>query len=268
MPSKALEPFQVTPDLLNEVNTLAAPAMLAAAMRAAQAALGRSAAAMTLFSYQAEFRQGARLHEQVQISIEPMDKPEPADRAFQIRFGVGEENSGRVGNWQLHFCPLFEAKLLPYSVAQAAADGRTDQALWPRPEPSVASGEAIDDGQKLLWLAGQCARAYFKRLDEEWAATVDATTFQDDPRARRYGGIAVSTTLTCWPRKDWVLRCATESQLPLGRHQPGKILHFQEALVGESGDESYLLGTARFTVVRMSAAGAAVYPDGAKDRTR
>ncbi|MCP5424943.1 MAG: hypothetical protein H6970_07730 [Gammaproteobacteria bacterium] len=268
MPIKSLNPFQVTPELLNEVNTLAAPSMLAAAMRAAYVELGQSADGMALFAFQAEFRQGARPAEQVQISIESLDAQEATERVFQVCFGVGEENNGRVGKWQLHFRPTVETKLLPYGVNQAAADGRTDETLWPRPQPSVATGETLDDAQQLLWLAGQCARGYCKRLDEEWVAGVDAATIQDDPHARRYGGIAVTLTLAGWPSKDALLRCVTESHLPLNRQRAGKIMNFQEMLISESGDESFLLGTARFTVARMSAAGAAVYPDGAKDRSQ
>ena len=57
---KQLEPFVVTQPLLNELNTLAAPSMLAAALQAAFAELGDAYPdTLDLYGYSAEFKEGA-----------------------------------------------------------------------------------------------------------------------------------------------------------------------------------------------------------------
>ncbi|NJN46092.1 MAG: hypothetical protein HC808_05975 [Candidatus Competibacteraceae bacterium] len=264
MTDKLLTPFSVTPDLLNDVNTLAAPSMLAVALRAAHDELGQAVEGLTLNSYHAEFKQGAREGEQVRVTIEKLADPSPVDRAYQVRFAAGDDTTGRVGKWHLHFNPHSSARLLPYNLATALADQRTDRSLW-RPDPAIASGDSIRDGQTLLWLAGQSARGYFRRLDEEMVAGLDSGTFQDDPKQRNYGGIKVIATFAGQPEPGCSLYCVPDYQIPLNQQKPSKLLDFQELLVSEVAGQTYLLGTVRFTIVRMSG-GAAVYPNGSKDK--
>jgi len=264
MTDKLLTPFTVTPELLNDVNTLAAPSMLAVALRAAHTELGPASEKLALHSYQAEFRQGAREGEQVRVVIERLDHPSPSDRAYQVRFTVGEDTTGRVGKWHLQFGPPSSGRLLPYNLVQALADDRTDRTLW-RSDPALASGDSIQDGQTLLWLAGQSARGYFRRLDQELVAGVDPGMLQDDPDTRNYGGIKVITTLASWPEPGCKLYCVPDYQPPLHQQKPSKLLDFQEMLVGEVDNQAYLLGIARFTIVRMGG-GAAVYPNGSREK--
>ncbi|MEE4376002.1 MAG: hypothetical protein V2J55_00600 [Candidatus Competibacteraceae bacterium] len=264
MTDKLLTPFTVTPELLNEVNTLAAPSMLAVALRAAHTELGQAIDKLALYSYQAEFKQGAREGDQVRVAIERLADPSASDPAYQVRFATGEDTTGRVGKWHLQFGPQSSNRLLPYNLAPAFADDRTDRSLW-RPDAAVASGDSIHDGQTLLWLAGQSARSYFRRLDQALVAEVAPGTLQDDPNQRNYGGIKVIMTFAGRPESGCKLYCVPDYQLPLNRQKPGKLLDFQEMLVGEVEDHTFLLGVARFTVVRMSG-GAAVYPNGSKEK--
>ncbi len=197
---KQLEPFVVTQPLLNELNTLAAPSMLAAAVQAAFAELGNAYPdTLDLYGYSAEFKEGAREGDTVQLALEETAGVPVGNREFDIYFSKNEK-LGRVGKWRLVFARRTEARPLSYSLDQANADGRTDSQLW-RPQLAIATGDRVKDGQSLLWLAGQSARAYMKRLDAEFAAGNSAIQLQDDLDTRNYGGIVVVMQMAGWPKR-------------------------------------------------------------------
>ena len=261
---KHLEPILVTQELLNELGTLAAPAMLATALQAAFIELG-TAYPESLFSYSAEFKEGAREGDSVPLAIEETASALAGDREFDVYFSKGGK-TGRVGKWHLVFTPHTQARPLPYNISLAEADGRTDSQLW-RPEPSIATGHLVADAQSLLWLAGQSARAYMKRLDTELAASVPAVEFYDELSTRNYGGIFVVTHMTRWPAPGEILHCALQHQFPLLKQsQQNKKLIFHGALVADRDAETYLLGTFRFTVVRLNAQRVSIYPNGSTER--
>lgn len=258
---KSLPPFLVTDDLLNELGTLAAPSMLAVALRAAVTGLGAVyPEGLTLFSYTAEFKQGARKGDEVMVALEETASAYPGDREFDVHFSKGEKFGG-IGRWHLVFSQPASGHALPCDIRLVAADGRTDSELW-RPEFTIATGQLIEDAQSLLWLAGQCARRYMKRLDAEFAAAIEP---DDDLESRIYGGIAVASHQIRWPSSGEILRCALEYQLPLSSQQ-GRKMVFDGMLLagGEAG--TYLLGTFRFTVMRLNAQRSSIYPDGSKER--
>lgn len=261
---KRIESILVSQDLLNELGTLAAPSMLAAALRATQAELGDAGLeTMTLFSYRAEFKEGARQGDTVQVALEEAGGVPAGERAFNVYFSKGDK-LGRVGHWRLVFSGQRAGRRLPYSISQAAADGRTDRELW-RPQPVLASGDSVQDGQALLWLAGQSARGYLKRLDQELAATGNYP-FYDEVATRIYGGIFVTVHLAQGPEQGQILYCALQHQLPLQNQAPDRKMDFHGVLVSGSADDTLLLGTFRFTVARLNAQRAAIYPDGATQR--
>lgn len=260
---KQLEPFVVTQPLLNELGTLAAPSMLAAALQAAFAELGAAyPAELELASYSAEFKEGAREGDTVQLALQETTAGPPGIREFDLYFSKGEK-LGRVGKWRLVFASRSAVRPLPYSISQADADGRTDRQLW-RPQQAVATDNLVENAQSLLWLAGQSARAYLKRLDMEFAAGAPGIALQDDLNTRHYGGIQVVTHMACWPIAGDMLRCALDYQLPLARQTPpDRKIIFHGVLTADRGQETYLLGTFRFTVVRLNAQRLSIYPDGA-----
>ena len=260
---KQVEPFVVTQPLLNELGTLAAPSMLAAALQAAFAELGAAyPAALELAAYNAEFKEGAREGDTVKLALQETPDAPPGNREFDLYFSKGEK-LGRVGTWRLTFASRSPVRPLPYSISQADADGRTDTQLW-RPQQAVATDNLVENAQALLWLAGQSARAYLKRLDMEFAAGSPEITLQDDLNTRHYGGIQVFTWMACWPMPGDVLHCALDYQLPLSRQTPpDRKMIFHGMLTADRGQETYLLGTFRFTVVRLNAQRLSIYPDGA-----
>lgn len=261
---KQLQPLLVSHDLLNELGTLAAPSMLAAALRTAFAELGDAyPQALTLGGYRAEFREGAREGDRIQVALEEVAPGLPGDREFDIYFSKGDK-LGRIGKWRLTFGPRAGARLLPYSIAQAEADGRTDAALW-RPEPAAATGDLVQDGQSLLWLAGQSARAYMKRLDAEFAAGPDVK-LADELETRNYGGILVVMHIAGWPAAGETLHSALQYQLPLRRQSPDRKMVFNGVLTTERAAGTYLLGTFYFTVARIDARRMSIYPDGSTEK--
>jgi hypothetical protein len=257
----------VTENLLNELNTLAAPSMLAAALQAIIGELGDAwPDKVTLFSYNAEFREGARQGDSVQIAGEETAGQQAGDRAFRVYFSKAANQPGRVGKWHLIFAAPHAVRLLPYDLNQPAVDGRTDQELW-RSEPMVATGSVQEDAQTLLWLAGQSARGYMKRLDQEFADAAKEIVFHDDLRTRQYGGIAVTMTLAGWPAQGRVLRCSLLYQLPLlSQPKRDRKMDFHGVLVAQDHEATELLGTFRFTVVRLNGQRQAIYPDGSTER--
>jgi hypothetical protein len=263
---KHLEPLVVTQPLLNELSTLAAPSMLAAALRAAFTEVGTAyPETLNLCSYSAEFKEGAREGDTVQVALEETAGTLPGNREFDLYFSKGEK-LGRVGKWHLAFANRTNARPLPYSISQADADGRTDSQLW-RPQPAVATGNLLEDAQSLLWLAGQSARGYMKRLDTEFAAGVPEMQLQDDLNTRNYGGIVAVTHMVCWPAPGETLHCALEYQLPLAKQAPpDKKMIFHGVLTTERDQVTCLLGTFRFTIVRLNAQRLSIYPDGSTER--
>jgi hypothetical protein len=263
---KQLEPFVVTQPLLNELNTLAAPSMLAAALHAAFAELGGAyPETLDLYRYSAEFKEGAREGDTVQLALEETAGALPENQEFDIYFSKGEK-LGRVGKWRLVFARRSDARPLPYSLDQANADGRTDSQLW-RPQLAIATGDRVKDGQSLLWLAGQSARAYMKRLDTEFAAGNPEIQLQDELNTRNYGGIVVVMDMARWPAAGETLHCALDYQLPLATQEPpDRKMIFQGMLTADREQETYLLGTFRFTVVRLNAQRLSTYPDGSTER--
>ena len=262
---KQLEPFVVTQPLLNELNTLAAPSMLAAAVQAAFAELGDAYPdTLDLYGYSAEFKEGAREGDTVQLALEETAGVPAGNREFDIYFSKNEK-LGRVGKWRLVFARRTEARPLSYSLDQANADSRTDNQLW-RPQLAIATGDRVKDGQSLLWLAGQSARAYMKRLDAEFAAGNSAIQLQDDLDTRNYGGIVVVMQMAGWPKAGETLHCALDYQLPLAQQSPDRKMIFQGVLTADGEQETYLLGTFRFTVVRLNAQRLSIYPDGSTER--
>jgi len=263
---KHLEPFAVTPNLLNELGTLAAPSMLAAALQAAFAELGAAGSeTLTLLSYSAEFKEGAREGDSVQVTIEETASRLTNDSEFDVFFSKGEK-IGRIGKWHLVFSKPAEGHPLPYRISLAAADGLTDSQLW-RPEPAIATGNLVADAQSLLWLAGQSARSYMKRLDSEFAASGPELKFIDDVKTRIYGGIVVACQMLRWPAPEERLHSALQHQLPLQQQaQQDKKMVFDGVLVADRDAETYLLGTFRFTVMRLNAHRLSIYPDGSTER--
>ena len=263
---KQLEPLVVTQPLLNELNTLAAPSMLAAALHAAFTELGGVYPdTLDLCSYSAEFKEGAREGDTVQLALEETASAPSGNREFDIYFSKGEK-LGRVGKWHLVFARCTDAHPLPYSFDQANTDGRTDSQLW-RPQLAVATGDRVQDGQLLLWLAGQSARAYMKRLDTEFATGNLEIQLQDELNTRNYGGIVVVMDMACWPAAGETLHCALDYQLPLAQQTPpDRRVIFQGVLTADREEDTYLLGTFRFTVVRLNAQRLSIYPDGSTER--
>ncbi len=263
---KQLEPFVVTQPLLNELNTLAAPSMLAAALHAAFAELGDAYPdTLDLYRYSAEFKEGAREGDTVQLALEETAGAPSENREFDIYFSKSEK-LGRVGKWRLVFARRGDVHPLPYSLDQASADDRTDSQLW-RPQLAVATGDRVKDGQSLLWLAGQSARAYMKRLDIEFAAGSSDIQLQDKLDTRNYGGIVVVMDMIRWPAAGETLHCALDYQLPLATQEsPDRKMIFQGVLTADREQETYLLGTFRFTVVRLNTQRLSIYPDGSTER--
>lgn len=93
---KPIDTFIVTPKLLNPVGTLAAPQMLTRAHQAGFVALGENATnEMSLVGYSAEFKEGAREGEVVNVTIDEAEGLWPGDRAFRIHFGKDNDTRGR-----------------------------------------------------------------------------------------------------------------------------------------------------------------------------
>jgi len=257
---KTVEPLSVTEPLLNELRTLAAPSMLAAVIRVIAAELGAGFTG-TLCSYTAEFKEGAREGDTVQIALEALDAT-GGDRAFKVYFSKGDK-FGRIGAWNMVYGDLPPGRPLPWDLTQAAVDGRTDHDLW-RSQATVATGDLSADSQALLWLAGQSARAYMKRLDQEFAA---ATPVADDLDASIYGGIHVTATMTRRPAPGHTLNAAMQSHLPLTRQpKADRRMVFNGVWVASAGDSSELLGTFRFTVARLSGQRQSIFPSGTTER--
>ena len=192
---KLLTPLVVTKELLNPVGTLAAPRMLMAAYRAGRAALSDMGLTdMTLVGYAAEFKEGAREGDTVQVALENATGVWPGDHAFSVLFSKGTDTTGRVGKWHLLFAKKQEVRPLPYDINHAIADGLTDRELW-QADPIVATGDEERDVQRLLWPIGQSARAYMKQLDLAFAAQPGVTCV-DDVHHRIYAGIAVTLHLS------------------------------------------------------------------------
>lgn len=262
---RELDSVIVTPKLLNEVGTLAAPRMLAIAHGAGLAALSETERnTMMLVGYSAEFKEGARENETVNVVIEEAEGLWPGDKAFRLSFSKGTDATGRVGKWQLIFAQKHESRPLPYNLNQAVADGLTDRELW-RPDPIVATGDAQQDAPRLLWPIGQSARSYMKRLDLEFVSQLGAKCADDVPQ-RIYAGIAVTVNLAHWPSKGQELRCALQHQPPLKNQSDSKRLEFHGVLVSQDQDEIYLLGTCCFSVSRLSQHRVPIFADGATER--
>lgn len=263
---KLIDTFVVTQNLLNPVGTLAAPRMLTRAHQAGFAALGKNAMNETsLVSYSAEFKEGAREGDTVNVTIEETEGVWPGDRAFHTYFGKGDDTSGRVGKWQMIYAKKQDARPLPYDISQAIADGLTDRELW-RAEPIVASGEEIRDAPPLLWPIGQSAREYMRRLDVAFAAE-PGVTIADNPDKRVYAGIAVTTHLSRWPQPGQELRCVLQPQRPLKEQTPSRRMEFHGVLVAQDKTGTYLIGTCRFSVSRVGQNRVPVYADGNIERS-
>jgi hypothetical protein len=257
---KTLKPLIVTRPLLNELSTLAAPSMLAAVVKVIGSELG-AAFSGTLCSYTAEFKEGAREGDEVHIALEALTGAD-GDHLFKVYFSKGD-TLGRIGTWTVVYADLPPGRPLPWDLAQAAADGRTDHDLW-RPETAEATGGLSADGQTLLWLAGQSARAYMKRLDQEFAAT---TPVADDLDTRIYGGIHVTATMARWPEPGQMLNAAMQYHLPLARQPKAeRKMVFNGVWVASAGNSTELLGTFRFTVARLSGQRQSIFPNGTTER--
>ncbi len=255
------ETFVVTKELLNPVGTLAAPRMLAAARRVGLAALSEEEQESALLaSYSAEFKEGAREGEEVRVSIEPTPVQWEGDRAFTILFSKAADTSGRVGKWSMAFTKRKNVRPVPYNIDHAIAGGLTNQELW-QSGAIIATGDEHRDAQLLLWPIGQSARAYMKRLDQEFCSTSGVAAL-DDIEQRIYAGVAVTTTMLTWPAKETQLLCALHPQRPLAEQPRGKRLEFHGVLVGQSDGETSLLGTCRFTVSRLNGRKVPIYADG------
>lgn len=260
-----LDSLIVTANLLNEVGTLAAPRMLAIAHSGGLNILSEAGRInMTLVSYSAEFKEGAREGETVTVALEEANDLWPEDTAYRVFFSKGTEAPGRVGKWQLIFAQEQASRPLPYDISQAVADGLTDRELW-RPDPIIAAGEAQQDAQRLLWPIGQSARAYLKRLDREFASEAQVTC-ADDVHQRIYAGIAVSVTFARWPNQGQELRCALQHQSTLKQQRESKRVEFHGVLVAREKNETYLLGTCRFTVSRLNRQRIPIFTDGTIER--
>lgn len=261
--SQSSKSVVVTKSLLNELETLAAPSMLRIALEMAVEQIGPlHPLGMMLYSYQAEFKEGAREGDLVQVTCQETSSPLPNTKGFSFYFSKSEENLGRVGNWRLIFSQPLPTLPLPYDIHQAIADRRSDRELW-RTKPLLATGEIAQDSQALLWLIGQSSRRYMKRLDEVFVSNVGPDLIQDDPNQRVYGGIAVVFNVMHWPKIDQPLRCALQYHSPLAQqvNQERKI-NFHGTMVFEAQGMTYLLGTFQFTVVRLNSQRSAIYVDG------
>jgi hypothetical protein len=261
---KLLTPLAVTKELLNPVGTLAAPRMLVAAYRAGRAALSDTGLTdMTLVGYTAEFKEGAREGDTVEVALETAPGVWPGDQAFNVLFSKGTDTTGRVGKWHLLFAKKQEARPLPYDITLAIADGLTDRELW-QADPIVATGDEERDVQRLLWPIGQSARAYMKQLDLAFAAHPRVTCV-DDVQHRIYAGIAVTLHLCRWPDADQEIRCALQHQRSLQEQPKSKRIEFPGVLVAQDGGGTSLLGTCRFSVSRLSEERIPVYADGTRE---
>ena len=258
---KRLESFTVTKNLLNPVGTLAAPRMLTRAHQAGFAALGENAITeMSLVGYSAEFKEGAREGDTVNVTLEETEGLWPGDRAFCVHFSKNEDVSGRVGKWSMVYAKKQNIRPLPYDVSQAVADGLSDRELW-RAEPIIASGNEIKDAPPLLWPIGQSAREYMRRLDVAFAAE-PGVTIADNIDKRIYAGIAVTVYLARWPSAGQELHCALQPQRPLKEQARSRRMEFHGVLVAQDNGETYLLGTCRFSISRVGQNRAPVYADG------
>jgi hypothetical protein len=262
---KRIDTFIVAQKFLNPVGTLAAPRMLTRAHQAGFAALGvNSMNEMLLVAYNAEFKEGAREGDTVNVTLDETEGWWPGDRAFNVLFGKGDDTSGRVGKWRMIYAKKQDTRPLPYDIRPAVADGLTDRELW-RTEPVIASGDEIKDAPPLLWPIGQRAREYMRRLDLAFAAEPGVTII-DNLDKRVYAGIAVTVHFAYWPRKDQELRCALHPQRPLKGQPPSKRLEFHGVLVTQDKTGTYLLGTCRFSVSRVGEKRVPVYADGTQEK--
>jgi hypothetical protein len=262
---KHLETFVVTQKLLNPVGTLAAPRMLTRAHQAGFAALGENSMKdMSLVGYSAEFKEGARENDAVNVTIEESEGLWSGDCAFRIYFGKGDDSSGRVGKWHMIYAKKQETRPLPYDMSQAIADGLTDRELW-QPEVIVATGNEIKDAPPLLWPIGQSARAYMKQLDLAYAAE-PGVSIVDDIEKRIYAGIAVTVHFAQWPQAGQELRCILQHQRPLREQAPSRRMEFHGVLVSQDTSGTYLLGTCRFSVSRVGQNRVPVYADGTTEQ--
>ncbi|MBM4257883.1 MAG: hypothetical protein FJ147_18580 [Deltaproteobacteria bacterium] len=258
---KQIDTFTVTQKMLNPVGTLAAPRMLTRAHQAGFAALGvNSMNDMSLVGYRAEFKEGARGGDTVNVTVEEAEGLWAGDRGFRIHFSKGNDTSGRVGKWHVIYAKKQEARPLPYDISQAVADKLTDRELW-QPEIIIATGDEIKDAPPLLWPIGQSARAYMKQLDLAYA-TEPGVTIVDDIEKRIYAGIAVTVHFARWPQAGQELRCVLQHQRPLKEQAPSRRMEFHGVLAAQDKSGTYLLGTCRFSVSRVGQNRAPVYADG------
>lgn len=264
---KNVDSIIVTKALLNPVGILAASRMLAIARRGGLSTLPDGVREkVVLASYSAEFREGAREGEVVDIiDVEAAEGTFPGDSAFTILFSKRTETNGRVGKWSVTFSKRKDIRPLPYSISQSVADGLTNHELW-QSEPIIATGNDHKNAQLLLWPIGQSARAYMKRLDLEFAIEPHVI-IADMVEKRIYAGVAVTTNIAHWSRKGQTLVCALHSQGSL-KDQPNqsKRTEFHGVLVALEENETFLIGTCRFSVSRLNQSGTPVYTDGTTER--
>jgi hypothetical protein len=255
----------VTKPLLNELGTLAAPSMLGIALEMAAEQIGPLyPLGMMLYSYHAEFKEGAREGDTVQVTYEEISNHLPDTKTFIFYFSKSEGKLGRVGNWRLIFSQPTSTLPLPYDINQPVADGRSDRELW-RPQPLLATGETLQDSQALLWLIGQSSRRYMKRLDEVFTRNTNHSIIQDDPKSRIYGGIAVNVNLIQWPKIGQPLRCALQYHLPLTQQAiQERKMGFHGIMAFEEKGIHYLMGTFQFIVVRLNTQRTPIYANGKK----
>jgi hypothetical protein len=259
-----LTPFVVTKELLNPVGTLAAPRMLVAAYRAGRTTLSDARFTdLSLVGYTAEFKEGAREGDTVQVTLENAPGVWPGDQAFSVLFSKGTDTTGRVGKWHVLFAKRQEVRPLPYDITPAVMEGLTDRELW-QTDPIVATGDEERDVQRLLWPIGQSARAYMKQLDLAFAAQPEVTCM-DAVQHRIYAGIAVTLHFCRWPDADQEIRCALQPQRPLQEQPKSKRMEFPGVLVAQDGTGTFLLGTCRFSVSRLSKERVPVYVDGTRE---
>ncbi len=105
-----------------------------------------------------------------------------------------------------------------------------------------------------------------KRLDAEFATGIPEIKLIDALATRNYGGILVVTHMACWPTVGEVLHSALQYQLPLHRQSADRKMVFNGVLTAERTSGTCLLGTFRFTVVRIDARRMSIYPNGATER--
>jgi hypothetical protein len=260
---KQFASFVVTKELLNPVGTLAAPRMLSTAHHAGLLALSDTGRTnMTLVGYNAEFKEGAREGDTVAVVLAEAVGLWPGDHAFTVLFNKGTDTTGRVGKWHLIFATKQTVRPLPYDISQAAADRLTDRELW-QAEPIVTTGDENRDAQRLLWPLGQSARAYMKQLDLAFTAQ-PGVSCADEVHRRIYAGIAVTLHLARWPDTSQEIRCALQHQRPLQEQPRSKRMEFPGVLVTQDRNGTYLLGTCRFSVSRLSEQRVPVYADGTR----